>query len=313
MSIKCGNPKHGGVDIRHESVADVRACFSSPNGVADFAPSTEGIQFPVSERFATESLAEINADQETWPWSYRKGKDKHAFDLGRRYAETAAEIGVEVTAWDEPLRPIASSPFSPVESPRQQEVWAEFQERPAQKHSGYAATEAQISFIKVLLSERDWETGLDNDPIAQRVLDGLPILKTDASSLIPALKALPKRDHKPETHRTVEQPWRELSREVPAGNYKITDPEGKNHFYRVSVGSQGFYKIQERASEELFFIPLVRYAGILQSILDAGTEAARLAYAKDQTRCWHCNTRLTDNTGNPHYVRGLGPKCGEEN
>lgn len=172
-----------------------------------------------------------------------------------------------------------------------------------------SATAGQIAFIKNLLSERDWKNGLDSDPIARKVEEGGSITMDEARDLIPALKALPKVKAVEVPVSPKEQPWKRLSREVPAGNYCV-EIEGKNHFYRVSTGKNGWYKLQERASEELHFIPLARYAGILQAILNAGIEAAHLRYSQELGRCWHCHLALTDNVGNPYFYQGLGPICG---
>lgn len=280
MSIKCGN--HQGLDIRHETVADVRACYASPNGIVDFAPTTEGIKFPIAPAAPA--------------YPARKPVSNRPFKpLGVAYAEALAE----------------GSPASHADLENGPETFFTQPEPTERYRSERSASPAQVSFIQVLLAERDWETGLDNDPIARKVAEGKGITADDARSLIPALKALPKKAA-PAPASPKEQPWKRLSREVPAGNYCV-DVEGKNHFYRVSTGKNGWYKLQERASEELHFIPLARYAGILQTILDAGIEASRLRYSRELSRCWHCHLTLTDNTGNPHFSRGLGPVCGEEN
>lgn len=182
---------------------------------------------------------------------------------------------------------------------------------------GREATPNQLDFMRILVDQREWSLkNVDGEvyETAMNLLADKWISFAEAGAFITAFKDLPKKG-KPVAEfpaPTKEQPWKTLSREVPAGNYKITDEAGKNHFYRVSVGQNDFYKVQERASEELHFVPLARYAGILRSILAAGVEVARLAYAMDQTRCWHCNTKLTDNT-QPHYARGLGPICGDHN
>ncbi len=301
MSIKCGN--HNGIDIRHETVADVKACYASPGGVADFAPTTEGVRFPILP--AGESLAEINADQETWPWSHRKNKDQHPFDMGRRYAEAAAEIGAKVTPWDEPLQPRDASRAN------NEEVWAEFQEVPLAQQ-GIAtvdrATEAQMSFIGKLLAERMWEPFGMNGDLAESVTQGKDITKREASALIGYLKDQPKTERPTATPKR--QPWRDLADKVPAGYYGFQDAEGKNRFYRVSVGRNGYYKLQEQASSDLFEVKLGAYAGILQGILDFSLAKAQAFYGSERGRCARCNRELTDNIGNPYFSMGLGPECG---
>jgi hypothetical protein len=282
------HPKCGG---QHETVSQARQCETGGPKAA-----------PVQQYDG--QIESVNYAEEAWPWTEQRVERqeyspsaKRPFTLGYAYAEALADRSPAARA-DLENGPefIAPAPIA-VENP--------------ERHHSFevAATVKQLDFLKILLAERDWETGLDNDPIALKVADGGMCARTEAGDLITALKALPKRRIEPAAHP--EQPWRKLSREVPAGNYKITDAEGKNHFYRISVGKNGYYKLQERASEELHFVSLNRYAGILQAILNTGVESARLAYSTDQTRCWHCNLKLTDNT-QPHYARGLGPKCGEE-
>jgi hypothetical protein len=292
MSIKCGN--HGGIDIRHETVADVRACFASPNGVADFAPTTEGVRFPVADRLTDREevfASNVAQDDEVWPWAKKSLANAHA------------------------TSPVFRSPVRAEASATLENTERHHTPRPARRNE---ATEPMKGFVRLLLAERDWQSVDHQSFIAETAGDFLfdgRLSFDDAKRLIPALKELPKvgRAESEKTERSrPAQPWKVLSEQVPAGNYKVTAEDGKNHFYRVSVGQNGFYKIQERASEALHFVALVRYAGILQAILDAGVEAARLAYSQDQKRCWHCGLRLTDNTGNPHYGRGLGPHCGEE-
>jgi hypothetical protein len=330
MAIKCSN----GSKHTHQTVAESRACWGASLQIEDdrmevFAANVAEDVTPEAILVPASTLAEINDEQKTWPWSYRKGKDKHPFDMGRRYAETCAELGVPVREWDQPLEDRET-----VAAHAPAEVWAEFQEpdaqpdydtrweegrtKPKAARSG-GATEPMRKFLAVLLDERDWSRSIDpqsqNGETISDLGNGEWISFASAKLLIETLKRLPKHGAKTEADEPKpanEQPWRKLSREVPAGNYKVTAEDGKNHFYRVSVGKNGFYKLQERASEELHFVSLNRYAGILKTILEAGVEAAHLAYAQDQSRCWHCNTKLTDNTGNPHYGRGLGPYCGEE-
>lgn len=319
MSIKCGNPKHEGIDIRHETVADVRACFASPNGVADFAPTTEGVRFPQAPVLAD------RVEDEIWPWAEptKPAKPEPIYhnpftQVGAAYVEVlkrrngepspAAVADLENGPEYGPIDRASILAKPPIDSLLNSGASS------CSGRSQVMATPAQISFVKILLAERE-VTGLNITEFQERtsheVLAGYDVPMTDARDLITALKALPKRKVETAPQDRPEQPWRKLSREVPAGNYCL-EIDGKNHFYRVSVGANGYYKLQERASDELFFIPLSRYATILQAILEVGVEASRLRYARELSRCWHCHRTLTDNTGNPHFSRGLGPYCGDE-
>lgn len=280
--------KHRACGGQHETVDQARQCERVNGAIRTHLQTPEDLT-PV-EPIRPAFVAPIYPARK--PVSNRPRKP-----LGVAYAEALAE-GSPASHAD-----LENGPETFFNQPEPTERYRSAAER--------TASPGRINFIKILLAERDWETGLDNDPIARRVLEGKEITADEACWLIPALKALPKKAA-PAPASPKEQPWKRLSREVPAGNYCV-DVDGKNHFYRVSVGKNGYYKLQERASEELHFVSLARYAGILQTILDAGIEASRLRYSRELSRCWHCHLTLTDNVGNPHFSRGLGPKCGEEN
>jgi hypothetical protein len=282
--------KHPYCGRQHETVAQARHCEAA--NTSEVAAGAQAIR-------------DSQTPDETWPWAGKTETAARPAKLAYPAKKPISDkkfkpLGV---AYAEALAVQNGSPFEPsfVAPPAAPE--------PQLPDFGYEATEKQIDFIQKLLAERDWETGLDNDPIAQRVANGLPILRSDASSLITALKALPKRESaEPKAHG--EQPWRRLSRDVPAGYYAVRDENGKNHFYRVSVGRNDFYKVQEQASDELHFVSLNRYAGILQSILDFGLDNAGKFYATERNACRKCNRTLTDNTGNPYFAMGYGPDCG---
>jgi hypothetical protein len=73
-----------------------------------------------------------------------------------------------------------------------------------------------------------------------------------------------------------------------------------------------FLNIQERASDELFPVrgSWTARRAILDCIRHVGPAAAHLLYADKLGACWRCNKTLTDDTGNPYRVYGLGPDCG---
>lgn len=106
--------------------------------------------------------------------------------------------------------------------------------------------------------------------------------------------------------------------DVTDGNYAIVRA-GKTHFYRITrregkgqYAGRTFINIQERASEELFPVrgPWAQRKAILDGIRSAGVQASHVLYAEKLGHCWRCNLALTDDTGNPYRVYGLGPDCG---
>jgi hypothetical protein len=302
MSVKCGNPKHG-KPIYHESASEVRACFAD-NLTAD------GIINPVENHFQAAISSEWDysprtvqpvVDQETWPWTQPvierreySSSDRKPFTMGYAAAEALAD---RRPAADLENGPGWTGPsfIEPEPTP------------PAAKNDPLSdrATTRQMAFLSHLVAERDLE-GLPSD-WSQKVADDR-VSFAEAREMITALKLRPRKALAANAHKP--QPWRELSAKVPAGYYGTTDEAGKNHFYRVSVGRNDFYKVQEQASEELHFVPLNRYEGILRAILETGLEAAGLKYATERSRCYRCNRELTDNIGNPYFAQGLGPECG---
>lgn len=106
--------------------------------------------------------------------------------------------------------------------------------------------------------------------------------------------------------------------DVTDGNYAIVRA-GKTHFYRITrragrgqYEGRTFTNIQERASDELFPVrgAWATRKAILDEIRAAGPMAAHALYAEKLGHCWKCNKSLTDDTGNPYRVYGLGPDCG---
>lgn len=270
MSVKCGNPKHN-KPIYHESASEVRACFAG-------TLTSDGI--------------DTTPVEETWPWvqpvverrEYSPSARK-PFTMGYAFAEAIAD------------REAAGAPVEFIEPEPQ----------PTPARAPYA-TSAQEGYIGKLLGEREWEPIGEEGSLAESVIQGKSINRSEASRLIGWLKEQPRA----KAASSKPQVWRELAEKVPAGYYGVLDAERKNHFYRVSVGRNGFYKIQEQASDDLYEVKLGAYAGILQHILDFGIEKAHKFYATEMSACWRCNRTLTDNTGNPYFEMGLGPECGKK-
>jgi hypothetical protein len=278
------HPKCGG---QHETVSQARECEQG-----NTAPKAVENHFQAA--ISSEWGYDANSTEETWPWTEQRVErreyspsDRKPFTMGYAYAEALADR----RANGEP-EPVFMAP--------------EPESQPTPARESYA-TPAQEGFIGKLLAEREWEPFGEEGNLAESVSQGKSITKREASILIGWLKEQPKAAAKA-AHKT--QPWRELAEKVPAGYYGVVDAERKNHFYRVSVGRNGFYKIQEQASEELHFVSLNRYEGILQHILDFGLDNAGKFYATEKGSCRRCNRVLTDNTGNPYFEMGYGPECG---
>jgi hypothetical protein len=273
--------KHPTCGGQHQTVSEARECEARAKKAAFVGGTPEQIE----AIYAAEAA-------ETWPWTEQRVErreyspsDRKPFTLGYAYAEALADR----RANGEP-EPVFMAP----------------EPEPTPARESYA-TPAQEGFIGKLLAEREWEPFGEEGNLAESVAQGKSITKREASILIGWLKEQPKAAAKV-AHKT--QPWRELAEKVPAGYYGVVDAERKNHFYRVSVGRNGFYKVQEQASEELHFVSLNRYEGILQHILDFGLDNAGKFYATEKSACRRCNRELTDNTGNPYFEMGYGPECG---
>lgn len=316
--------KHPYCGGQHETVAQARHCEAA--NTAEVAAGARAIR-------------ESQTPEETWPWAQptakaerpapvrlqdrprTKGdlnKKNNVTPLGYAYAK-ALKAGTAPAPVAEPefIAPRVDPVPSEWRSGSVQTPSCSGRNSEAPRRGG--ATEPMRKFCRDLLAERDWEHAIDPQSANGETVSDLGndewISFQAARTLIELLKGLPKAQDMTtpvSTSGKHSQPWKVLAEEVPAGNYCVTDSEGKRHFYRVSVSDRGFYKVQERASEELHFIPLARYAAILKSIIEEGVEKARLAYSTHMKRCWKCGLKLTDNTGNPYYSQGLGPDCGAQ-
>jgi hypothetical protein len=310
--------KHPYCGRQHETVAQARHCEAA--NTPEVAAGAQAIR-------------EAQEKEETWPWAQPTAKAERpapkrfedrprtkgdlnktngVTPLGYAYAK-ALKAGNAPAPEPEFLAPSLGRSYTVSETPS---CSGRNSEAPVRKYGD--ATDNMVRFARILLEERDWEHAItpqsQNGETIALLAEGEYPSFASARLLIETLKSLPKVQDvsAPTPAGQKEQPWKILSKDVPAGNYCVTDSEGKRHFYRVSISDRGFYKVQERASEELHFISLNRYASILKSILEEGVEKARLAYSTHMKRCWKCGLKLTDNTGNPYYSQGLGPDCGAQ-
>lgn len=275
--------KHPTCGGQHETVSEARECEARAKKAAFVGGTPEQVE------------AAHAAAEETWPWvqpvverrEYSPSARK-PFTMGYAFAEAIAdrEAAGAPVEFIEP-EPVAVAP------------------QPTPARAPYA-TSAQEGYIGKLLGEREWEPIGEEGSLAESVTQGKSINRAEASRLIGWLKEQPRA----KAASSKPQVWRELAEKVPAGYYGVVDAERKNHFYRVSVGRNGFYKIQEQASDDLYEVKLGAYAGILQHILDFGLDNAGKFYATEKSACRRCNRTLTDNTGNPYFEMGYGPECG---
>jgi hypothetical protein len=254
MSIKCGN--HKGIDIRHETVADVRFCYE--NGpVVDFAPTIEGVRCPIE---------------------------------GTRAAEAFLTGATAKLANGHATSPILAS----------MRPWADSVER--------QATPAQLGFLASLGAERDL-SGLSAEDFHSMELMASEIYPsfTRASALITTLKAAPKAQR---SGSQKSKAWRKLAEAIPVGRYALLTGPGqdKTHFYRLSERN-GFFKLQEQASDAWYEVELKNYETILQAIVDFGVEPAGVLYGELIGQCRRCGRALTDDN-NPYKAIGYGPDCG---
>jgi hypothetical protein len=317
--------KHPYCGGQHETVGQARNCeaANTPEVAAGARAIRESQSVEEVWPWATDAKTERPAQKRFEDRNRTKGDAKkyaRPFTMGIAYAQAlrdgTAPAPVEEPAFVAPPQnhfqaAIASewdAPTTPSCSGRNSEG----------TRRGYGqATEGMERFVRILLEERDWEHAIDpqsaNGEAISDLGNGLPISFPAARLLIELLKTLPKHGAQaaPATSAPKNvQPWKTLSEKVPAGYYGLQDQDGKNHFYRVSVGRNGFFKIQEQASSDLYFIPLLRYAVILEAILAYGLDKAGKFYATETSRCRKCNRVLTDNTGNPYFEMGYGPDCG---
>lgn len=105
--------------------------------------------------------------------------------------------------------------------------------------------------------------------------------------------------------------------DIPDGNYALDVPGDKIHFYRVSrkevQGSRGGtymrIKVQERASDELHYMPWVRQQRTMNAIREAGPKAAAHLFATKLERCYACGRSLTDEESRTAMI---GPDCRDQ-
>lgn len=102
-----------------------------------------------------------------------------------------------------------------------------------------------------------------------------------------------------------------LLAEVPDGYYatRRTGEDGKLRFYRVKRAPNGFVKVQQQSSDDLYPVATGALRKVAEAILADGIAKAGLAYAESVGRCYRCGRTLTDEN-NPFKAVGLGPDCG---
>jgi hypothetical protein len=174
--------------------------------------------------------------------------------------------------------------------------------------SSESATDAQKSFVRSLLSERQWGVSPWATRIAQIIAEDFSELtKKAASTLIEHLKELPKQEQ-----RVKIAPSRVVT-EVPAGRYAVDTSDGAINelaFYKIDRPTEGrwagyvFVKLIVGSDER----NLSRTAGqsILDKIAAVGPEAAMARYGHEIGECGMCGRQLTNDESRE---RGIGPVC----
>lgn len=155
MSVRCGNRKvHSGQEAHHASVAQVRLCFSRPDGLPSFEENL----------LAQEALAEIEAEKAverffeegphggTYAGSAEEARDRYFDGLVEQAQERATEEAAEHT--------VALAPSSPSESPRPSfdEIREIMSRHVGGAGNGYFALEAngKVHFFRVNVSKKGY-------------------------------------------------------------------------------------------------------------------------------------------------------------
>lgn len=182
-------------------------------------------------------------------------------------------------------------------------------ERPAQERKPeWQASDAQKRLIDALLVERNY-TALTTEQIDKIKLD-----KSQSSRFIKFLLGLPKIEAQPVVE--VQEPVAPVRARldfsaIKDGNYAVREESDRVRFYRVSTGSNGFKRVQERASDALFPVQGRGGIAILHKIMKAGLAESGLLFALELGRCCRCGRSLTDeeSRANAKVNGGLGPDC----
>lgn len=177
--------------------------------------------------------------------------------------------------------------------------------RPAWGVNG--ATEPMMSYLRDLVRDREWQGKVSRmvGEIIQDIDEG-NIAFEEARAAISELKEFPR---KPRGDGKLVAEVKALKAEVPDGRYAVRINGSKLRFFLVKTGKTGRIVVKEYASDTLYDRTFKEYKGILEAIVEAGPEQARLTFAREMGRCWRCGIGLTDEN-NPYKLYGLGPDCG---
>ena len=175
--------------------------------------------------------------------------------------------------------------------------------RPAAPVRDYTPSDAQIGYLEGLLAKR--EHSYTDEQIAAGKADWREI-----RPMIDALKVAPWRTSKAEAAPVVETsaPAGRIDfKAIPDGNYAVPGEGDVIHFYRVSTKSNGFKKVQIRASDNLWDTRNFKQdVAILHQIVSYGLEASQMLFATKLERCWMCGRSLTNDVSR---ARGTGDEC----
>lgn len=181
----------------------------------------------------------------------------------------------------------------------------------------HPATDRQIDYLKDLAAKRDYsKASVDTKTIVEHVLGGGALSYRNARRALDEMVIMPAkpREEQPSGEGgSVYVELAELLEKVPNGGYAV-ELEGKTHFYVVknakTPAGRKFRTVRERASDTLHKMYKNQQVAALRAVLEVGLEEARMTYSTRLGACWKCCRSLTDDTGNPYRVYGLGPDCG---
>lgn len=180
----------------------------------------------------------------------------------------------------------------------------------AGKNNTPAASERQISFLRSLLVDREWDGETLNReagmPVAEYMVPGLGlewvISKRAASAAISYLKTRPWKEAEKTTATRLEMG-------DPADGSYALEFDGKLRFFHVESPTEGKWKgytfVSEKAGEDTFPVRSVqRRARILEAI--AADPEALARYGQELGECGVCHRALTDEESRRI---GIGPVC----
>lgn len=188
---------------------------------------------------------------------------------------------------------------------------------PPQTQQGSQASQAQVAYIKDLMSKRDLTsktmTHEQNLARLNHLIDTATLEKRQASATIDWLKGQPLRALPAATDGAVTSQSADLP-SVPAGRYATENKDGVLRFYKVSRPTEGRWAgwtfVNVMASDEEHPIKgMAEKRLILENIVRDGIQASAERYGREIGACSICGRTLTDEISRSI---GIGPICREK-